>query len=126
MARVLLFAVALGLVACGGGSGTESAGTGQLRVLLSDSPVDGADELWVKFVRVEARRGDTWEVISRGEREFDLLTLQNENTAVLADRFLPVGTYTELRIFIAPGGGSPIGGPGFRSPNRIVIDWVDA
>jgi len=130
MRRLPTFILTLLLAACGGGgSGGDDAaaltGTGQLQLLISDSPVDGADEVWVKFIRVEALREvngvEQWEVVSRGEREFDLLTLQNDRTAVLADSFLPVGIYTELRLFLAEGGGSPIGAPGFRSPNRIVI-----
>ncbi|MHC4407373.1 MAG: DUF4382 domain-containing protein [Planctomycetota bacterium] len=128
MSRVCSLLIVLGFAACGCGadSGGAADTTGQLRLLLSDSPVDGADSVWVKFIRVEARREvngeDKWEVVSRGDREFDLLTLQNERTAVLADSVLPVGIYKELRLFLAEGGGSPIGGPGFRSPNRIVID----
>ena len=129
MRRIPTFILTLLLAACGGGgSGGDAAeltGTGQLQLLISDSPVDGADEVWVKFIRVEALREvngvEQWEVVSRGEREFDLLTLQNDRTAVLADSFLPVGLYKELRLFLAEGGGSPIGAPGFRSPNRIVI-----
>ena len=96
--RILIcLAVALSLVACGGsgGTGTPGAetpteGTGQLRLLLSDSPVDSADKLWVKFIRVEARRitdsGSEWVVLSRGEREFDLLTLLISNAGDVVSR----------------------------------------
>jgi hypothetical protein len=129
LALIFALIVPLSLAGCGAGGGSEATGiaqgSGQLQLLISDSPVDGADAVWVKFIRVEALRMvdgvEQWEVVSRGEREFDLLTLQNDRTAVLADNFLPVGTYTELRLFLAEGSGSPIGGPGFRSPNRIVI-----
>jgi len=120
----------------GCGSGSESGGspdlasspegTGQLRLLLSDSPVDSADHVYLSVARVEVRRvtdrGSEWVVLWRGEREFDLLALQNERTAVLADNLLPVGTYDEIRLILAEGGGSPIGAPGFRSPCDIVID----
>ncbi len=114
----------------GGGSsnlpGTAPNGTGQLRLLLSDSPVDGAEHVYLTVARVEVRRvtdsGSEWVVLWRGRREFDLLSLQNERTAILADNVLPVGTYDEIRLILAEGGGSPIGGPGFRSPCDIVID----
>ncbi|MHC4955173.1 MAG: DUF4382 domain-containing protein [Planctomycetota bacterium] len=128
MRRFLTLLLTFALAACGSGGGGSDAiqTTGQLKLLISDSPIDGADKLWVKFVRIEALREvageEQWEVVGRGEREFDLLTLQNDRTAVLADDFLPVGLYKELRLFLAEGSGSPIGGPGFRSPNRIVID----
>jgi hypothetical protein len=123
------------LIGCGGGgvaasggdvSGHTPNGTGQLRLLLSDSPVDGADHVYLDVVRVEVRRltdsGSEWVVLWRGDRQFDLLALQNERTAVLADALLPVGIYDEIRLVLAQGGGSPIGGPGFRSPCDIVID----
>jgi hypothetical protein len=127
LALILMTAL---LVGCGGGSDLagDAAGTGQLRLLLSDSPVDGADHVYLKVARVEVRRvtdsGSEWVVLWRGDREFDLLALQNERTAVLADNLLPVGTYDEIRLVLAEGGGSPIGGPGFRSPCEIVIDDV--
>jgi hypothetical protein len=114
--------------AAGGGSELESTpdGTGQLRLLLSDSPVDNADHVYLGVARVEVRRvtegGSEWVVLWRGEREFDLLALQNERTAVLADAHLPVGTYDEIRLILSEGAGSPIGAPGFRSPCDIVID----
>jgi hypothetical protein len=116
------------LLGCGGGSDLASApgGTGQLRLLLSDSPIDSADHVYLKVAQVEVRRvtdsGSEWVVLWRGDREFDLLELQNERTAVLADNLLPVGTYDEIRLILAEGSGSPIGGPGFRSPCEIVID----
>lgn len=119
-----------GVAAPAGGSGdlpgTAPNGTGQLRLLLSDSPVDGAQHVYLTVARVEVRRvtdsGSEWVALWRGRREFDLLSLQNERTAVLADNVLPVGTYDEIRLILAEGGGSPIGGPGFRSPCDIVID----
>ncbi|MHC4579785.1 MAG: DUF4382 domain-containing protein [Planctomycetota bacterium] len=118
------------LLGCGGGGVTAPAdapeGTGQLRLLLSDSPVDSADHVYLSVARVEVRRvterASEWVDLWRGEREFDLLALQNERTAVLADALLPVGTYDEIRLVLAEGGGSPIGAPGFRSPCAIVID----
>ena len=106
--------------------GSTLEGTGQLQLLLSDSPVDDADEVNLRVARVEVRRvtdsGSEWVVLWRGDREFDLLSLQNERTAVLADNLLPVGTYDEIRLILAEGSGSPIGAPGFRSPCNIVID----
>lgn len=128
-----LFLITALLIGCGGGSaatgdlpGSAPNGTGQLRLLLSDSPVDGAEHVYLVVARVEVHRvtddGGEWVALWRGRREFDLLSLQNERTALLADNVLPVGTYDEIRLILAEGGGSPIGGPGFRSPCDIVID----
>ena len=130
-ALILATAFLIGCGSDGGSSDTTNPpgtieGTGQLRLLLSDSPVDGADEVNLRVARVEVHKltddGDEWFVLWRGDREFDLLSLQNERTAVLADSLLPAGTYDQIRLILAEGSGSPIGGPGFRSPCDIVID----
>ncbi len=132
LALILTTAMLLGCGSDGSSDTTNDPGaiegTGQLRLLLSDSPVDDADEVNLRVARVEVRRvtdtGSEWVVLWRGDREFDLLSLQNERTAVLADNVLRVGTYDEIRLILAEGSGSPIGAPGYRSPCDIVIDGV--
>ncbi|MEE8106805.1 MAG: DUF4382 domain-containing protein [Planctomycetota bacterium] len=77
-----------------------SAGKGsKLLILFSDSPAD-ADHIFVTISRVEAERADTGEFIALSDdvREFDLLELQNGNTAVLVDDEFPPGRYRAIRL----------------------------
>ncbi len=80
LALILTTALLLGCGSDGGSSDTTNTpgtteGTGQLRLLLSDSPVDDADEVNLRVARVEVRRvtdtGSEWVVLWRGDREFD-------------------------------------------------------
>jgi hypothetical protein len=110
------------LTACGGGG--DSATTGQVRLLLSDTPVEAADKVVVSIAEVVALRVDGDEVVEEvlvdSVQEHDLLELQNGVTAELAVKPLPVGEYQGLRLRLS-GGGSPVGPPGSPTPNYIVI-----
>jgi hypothetical protein len=120
----------LGLLSAAAGCGSGSSPGGAagpndavLRIELTDSPVDGADAVFVTIVRVEVLRmgaqGEIRETVVDESREYDLLTLRIDVTAVLGEVVLPPGDYTGLRLYLAPT-GLPTG-PRADSPHRIVI-----
>jgi len=122
----ILPVLALGLaVGCGGSGGTSPAtsGTGTLRVTMSDSAVDHADEVWIAIDHLEIAKivdGETsWSLLETVDDEYDLLKLQNDVSVVLSDGTLQAGDYAGLRVVLS-GGGSPVK-PGSPTPNRIVI-----
>jgi hypothetical protein len=89
------------LAACGGdGGGGESSRTGQLKVGITDAPVDLADAVVVQFTGVELkpREGAPFS-IDFAPRSLDLLALQGTTRALLLDGVeVPAGEYEWLRL----------------------------
>lgn len=108
-------ALPLLLAACGGGgSGSDDAGAGTLRVSLTDAPACGYDSVHVTVEKLRVHRsasaaeGDAgWaEVVLTPPRRIDLLTLTNGVLEPLGQTALPAGTYTQMRLVLAPNGSS--------------------
>lgn len=108
----MVFAAAL-LAACGGGGGGGGGGiggTGTIHVSLTDAPSCGYDQVNVTIDRVRVHQSSTaadtdsgWsEVVLSPARRVDLLTLQNGVLEDLGQTQLPAGTYTQLRLVLAP------------------------
>ena len=104
-------AATLLLAACGGGGGDAgTSGTGTLRASLTDAPSCGYDAVNVTIDRVRvhqsASAGETdsgWsEVVVSPAKRVDLLTLTNGVLEALGQTQLPAGTYTQLRLVLAP------------------------
>lgn len=95
------------LVACGGG-GTADAGSGTLRMALTDAPACGYDHVWVTVDRVRvhtdanAQDSDSgWqEVVLQPARRLDLLGLTNGALEELGQTPLPAGSYTQVRLVL--------------------------
>ena len=114
-------AAALALTACGGG-GSDSpntpaaAGTGTLRVALTDAPACGFDHVYVTVERVRVHASDSADERSSGwrdlalpaPRKIDLLTLTNGALEELGSTPLPAGSYTQLRLVLSPNSGSTL------------------
>jgi hypothetical protein len=86
--------------------GLETGGMGgsNLRVYLTDAPGD-FDEVWVNIARVEIARGTgedaAWTTLRDEPFTVDLLTLQDDVTAVMADAALEPDHYAQLRMIVA-------------------------
>jgi len=102
--------LAAGLAACGGGDGSTSvAGSGTLRLALTDAPACGYDavNVTVQKIRVNQNSGagdnDTgWsEIVLNPAKRMDLLKLTNGVLDELGQTPLPTGKYTQLRLVLA-------------------------
>lgn len=104
------------LAACGGGGGgsSDEAGTGTMRVALTDAPACGYDHVYVTVdrVRVHQSAGAAdadagWsEVVLSPARRIDLLALTNGALEELGQTPLPAGTYTQMHLVLAENGGA--------------------
>lgn len=103
------------LAACGGGSsGSADAGTGTLRMALTDAPACGYDavNVTVQKVRVHQSSGAAdadsgWsEIVLSSPRRVDLLKLTNGILDELGQTALPTGRYTQLRLVLASNDAS--------------------
>jgi hypothetical protein len=100
----------LALTGCGGGSSGGGANTGTLRVSLVDAPDPTITSLNVTIDRVEAHvvnpddpndnEPGHWTAIATTPQTFDLLDLVT-NEAILGSANLPVGHYTQVRLFVS-------------------------
>lgn len=114
-AAVLVSSAAL-LAGCGGG-GSADGSTGSLRFHLTDAPACGYDEVNVTVERVRVHRSATaganeagWsELVLTPARRIDLLDLTNGVLAELGTLSLPAGSYTQVRLVLAPNtAGNPL------------------
>lgn len=99
----LLAASALGLCACGGGSGAD---TGQVKLAAADAPVDGAEAVVVKFTGVEltGNSGNPVQITFPQPKSIDLLNQSGTASAVLFDQPIPAGSYGQIRVMVVADG----------------------
>lgn len=107
---LLVCAAGAALVAACGGGGSSDNGTGTLRLALTDAPACGYDAVNVTVEKVRVHRnsnagdGDAgWsEIVLSPARRVNLLALTNGALEELGQTPLPAGTYTQLRLVLAP------------------------
>ena len=94
---------ALGLGACGGGSGGS---TGQMSLAVSDAPVDGAQSVVVKFTGVEltANSGNPVDITFSQPKTIDLISQSGTASAVLFNQPIPAGSYGQIRLMVMADG----------------------
>ncbi len=88
--------------------GEDQSGTGALRVMLTDAPLDWAtvDTMRVTIKEVEiSRSDDSWQSLGIKTNEVDLLPvdlleLQNGGSITLSVKELAAGTYEQLRLIL--------------------------
>lgn len=101
------------LAACGGGgddAGTPPEATGTLRLSLTDAPACGFDQAFVTVEKVRVHRSATaaddatgWsELVLPTPQRVDLLSLNNGALLPLGQIELPAGSYTQMRLVLAP------------------------
>jgi hypothetical protein len=126
MRNSLLIAAAFSLAACGSDPLELPAGTGLLRIQLTDAPfpTDSVESVDIWVVRVDAKlaEGDSveaaagasddsasvggWKTIASPDKSFDLLTLRGGTVASLGEAALPEGDYRGFRLVIDPSKSS--------------------
>jgi hypothetical protein len=103
------------LLGCGGGDGADTtAGSGTLRVALTDAPSCGYDAVNVTIEKVRVHQSSNasdnasgWsEVVLNPPKRVDLLSLQNGVLSELGETPLPAGRYQQLRLVLAQNNGS--------------------
>jgi hypothetical protein len=112
----LLLAV---LAACGGGGdggSVAAAGSGTLRLALTDAPSCGYDQVNITVQKVRVHQSSTandgdagWsEVVLNPARKINLLDLTNGVLDELGQTPLPTGKYTQLRMILADNTGNTL------------------
>jgi hypothetical protein len=101
----VLTAGALALSACGG-SDSGSTSMGQMRLAVSDAPVDGAEAVVVKFSGVELvpDSGNPINITFAQPQTIDLLTQSGTASAVLFNQPIPAGSYGQIRLMVMADG----------------------
>lgn len=110
--------IALLLAACGGGGGggdRPATSMGSLRIGLTDAPACGYDAVHISVQRVRVHQssiaepsdGGWSELVFSPARRIDLLSLTNGVFADLGTLSLPAGTYSQVRLVLAPNSGGP-------------------
>jgi Domain of unknown function (DUF4382) len=101
--RTVVAVVALGAVAAGCSS-SVSPGTGQMQVVMTDSPIADVQSatVWVSRVYLigGSDSGGTRYTITSTPASYDLLSLQGGVTAALGTVTIPTGSYSQLRFVV--------------------------
>jgi hypothetical protein len=127
--------------ACSDSSPTNAPGGGQTSVLLTDAPFpyDSVTRVDVYIERIEASTSaDTtggsgiWVTVAEPKQAFNLIDLQNGETALLGSARLPIGKYKALRMTLDTRKSSvtAINGPmgvdwGFSAGTPVLYAYVE-
>lgn len=87
----------------------KDKGNGQLRVEMTDAPADFTEvnvnitEVWAHY-NGSGNSGSGWVQLDANPGMYNLLALQNDVTAVIADpTTIPVGSITQVRLILGDG-----------------------
>ena len=84
---------------CSASSGSSSSGS--VSIDLTDAPVESFRAIYVTIDEVQAHRQDGfWEIVAEPQQTYNLLELVNGVTENLGSRFVPAGTYTQMRLVL--------------------------
>lgn len=86
---------------------STAAGTGIFKVSMIDSPADYTEvNIVVDSVQAHISTGDStsgWYTLNNTPATYNLLTLVNGANAVIGQDTLPVGNYSQIRLYIGSG-----------------------
>lgn len=112
---VFLIVIAFLLGGCSKSDGPNSpSGQGQIRMSLIDAPA-GYDAVNIVVTEVSVHKADAdagsgWVVLSSLTQTHNLLSLRNGVSAILAEKELDAGMYTQIRLKLGTGCNIVIGG----------------
>lgn len=111
------------LVACGGGSGGSSGGTGELAISLADATLYQYQAVYVTIDEIKVHRdnGEGWKTVAMPRQTFDLLELINGVREDLGLATLATGHYTQMRLII---GDTPDDGLNLFSQTHPFANYV--
>ena len=96
---------------------SPSSGQGQITMTIVDSPAD-FEHVNIVVTRVEVHKTGSdstsgWVVINENAATYDLLSLRNGASAVLGNRSLDVGHYSQIRLILGTGSNIVVNGATF-------------
>ncbi|MDP2886300.1 MAG: DUF4382 domain-containing protein, partial [Ignavibacteria bacterium] len=117
--KLFLFSLTLTLVLALGGCSKSAttapqSSTGTLQVNMIDSP-SGYDQVNIAIDSVQAHISTSdstsgWTTLNRTPATYNLLTLVNGANAVIGSAVLPVGQYSQIRLYIGSGSNIVVNG----------------
>jgi Domain of unknown function (DUF4382)/Carboxypeptidase regulatory-like domain len=99
MSGTLTRFIGLALIAVLASCTTPSSGS-KVSLLLTDAPADEASALQVNFGTIELLGDSSPVTISTNGGSFDVLQLQNGQTALMGEATIPDGSYSQLRVVV--------------------------
>ncbi|MHB1049730.1 MAG: DUF4382 domain-containing protein [Bacteroidota bacterium] len=97
----------LAIIGCSNSSDTNGSGTGTMEIRMVDSPaVYDAVHVVIDSVQAHISTGDSvsaWTTLNRTAATYNLLELVNGASAVIGTAVLPVGHYSQIRLYVGTG-----------------------
>ena len=94
---IIVALLSLFLFSCGGGSSSDSPGTGTVALLITDGPSEEFKAINLNITKVELMSDSGRVTLFEGVKKFDLLQLANV-TEIFSLTEVPVGSYDKIRL----------------------------
>ncbi len=112
---VSIVALAIAMLAgCSKSTDPSASSSGTMQINMIDSPA-GYDQvnIVIDSVQVHVSTSDStsgWTTLSKGSATYDLLKLVNGANAVIGSAKLPVGDYSQIRLYVGTGSNVVVSG----------------
>lgn len=112
--RMGVFAIVLVLAGCSKSTEPVAGTTGTFQINMIDSPA-GYDQVNIVIDSVQAHisSSDTlsgWYTLNRTPKSYDLLKLVNGANAIIGQATVPVGQYSQIRLYVGSGSNVVVNG----------------